>query len=382
MSDEAFIPYARQWLDEEEIEAVTRVLRGDWLTTGPHVKSFEKALAAQGGTPHAIAVNSGTAALHAGMFALGLGPGDSIVTSPLTFAATANTALHLGANVHFADIDPHTGNLSPEAAAAAITPDTKLLVPIDFAGHPAAYTELSELASARGLHVLADAAHSLGGTYRERPVGSLADATALSFHPVKPITTGEGGAVLCDDAEFRWRAASFRNHGLVLEHERQRTPGEPWHRELQSLGLNYRLPDVLCAIGTVQLGKLAGFVTRRREIAARYMDAWRRVEALELPADLDHVGHAWHLFVLRVRDATRRRAFYDALRSRRLGVQVHYEPVHFHPLYRDLGYEPGTCPIAEDFSARAVSVPMYPRMSDDEVNRVAAEVLAAAAEVL
>lgn len=382
MSDEPFIPYARQWLGEEEVEAVSKVLRGSWLTTGPAVKAFEKALADYAGCAHAVAVNSGTAALHAGAFALGLGPGDGVVTSPLTFAATTNVALHLGADVRFADVDPNTGNLDPEAAAAAVSPETKLLVPVDYAGHPAAYTELQAVANKHGLAMLADAAHSLGGTYRGRLVGTLADATALSFHPVKPITTGEGGAVLTRDDDVRRATAVFRNHGLVLEHERQRTPGDPWHREVQYLGLNYRLPDVLSAIGLAQIAKLDAFVARRRAIAARYMDAWSRVKSLELPADLDHVDHAWHLFVLRVRDPSRRRAFFDALRSRRLGVQVHYEPVYMHPLYRDMGYEPGLCPVAEDFAARAVSIPMYPRLSEEDVDRVAAEVLVAAAEVL
>ena len=382
MSESPFLPYARQWLDDEEVEAVARVLRGDWLTTGPRVKEFEKALATVGGCKHGIAVNSGTAALHAGAFALGVGRGDGVVTTPLTFSATANVALHLGATVRFADVEPRTGNLDPASVEASLAPETKLIVPVDFAGHPAAYTELRAVANAKGCALLADAAHSLGAMYRRRPVGSLADATSLSFHPVKPITTGEGGAVLCDDDEVRWRVASFRNHGQVLEHDRQRDPGAPWHRELHHLGLNYRLPDVLCAIGIVQLTKLERFVARRREIAARYLDAWKRVAALELPADLEHVQHAWHLFVLRVRDASRRRAFYDALRARRLGVQVHYEPVYMQPLYRDLGYEPGSCPVAEDFAARAVSVPLFPRMSDDDVNRVCAEVLAVAAEVL
>ncbi len=373
-----FLPYARQALGDAEIEAVTAVLRGEWLTTGPTVAAFEAALAKRGAAREAVAVNSGTAALHSAAFALGLEHGTSMVTSPLTFAATANVGLHLGATVRFADVDAATGNLDPEAAAEALTPDSRLLVPIDYAGHPAAWTEFRKLADAHDVRLLADAAHSLGATYRGRPVGSLADLTALSFHPVKPITTAEGGAILGDDEEWMFRARSFQTHGMVRDPARMETAGDPWHQEIHFLGLNYRLPDVLCAIGLAQLERLDGFLARRRAIAARYLEAWAGLASLELPASAPHVEHGWHIFVIRVRDAALRRPLFDALRAAGLGIQVHYEPVHTHPYYQRLGYKIGSCPVAENFAARALTIPLFPAMTDADVERVIETVAEAA----
>lgn len=373
MPDEAkppFLPYARQALGDEEIAAVTEVLRGDWLTTGPTVARFEAAIAARCGADHAVAVNSGTAALHAGAFALGLEAGTSMVTSPLTFAATANVGLHLGADVIFADVEADTGNLDPAAAEAALRADTRMVVPVDYAGHPAAWDAFRGLADTRGVKLMADAAHSFGAAFRGKPVGTLADVTALSFHPVKPITTAEGGALVSSDAELDFRARSFQTHGMVRDPARMTAPGDPWHQEVHFLGLNYRIPDVLCALGLAQVERLDGFLARRRAIAARYLEAWQDVDALELPAHHDDVEHGWHLFVVRVRDAALRRPLFDALRDAGLGVQVHYEPVHAHPLYQSLGYELGSCPVAEDFAARALSVPLFPAMTDDDVARV------------
>ena len=364
------LPYGAQWVDESDIAAVVEVLRGDWLTTGPTVSAFEAALAAAGGAQHAIAVSSGTAALHTIYAAAELGPGRDLVTSPLTFVATASAALLLGAKVRFADVEPDTGTLDPAAAAAASTDDTRLWVAVDYAGHPARYAELESAARVQGAALVADAAHSFGASYRGRPVGSLAAATATSFHPVKPLTTAEGGAVLTDDDAWAQRARAFRSHGIVRERERLRRPGAAWHYEVQSLGLNYRLPDVLCALGLSQLGKLPRFIERRRAIAARYQQAFAGEPTLELPSIASDCDPAWHLYVVRVRDAGRRDAFFDALRARGLGVQVHYLPVHLHPAYADLGYRAGLCPVAEDYAARAVSLPIFPRMTDADVDRV------------
>jgi UDP-4-amino-4,6-dideoxy-N-acetyl-beta-L-altrosamine transaminase len=382
MPDKPMLSYGRQWLDEDDIEAVAGVLRGDWLTTGPLVDEFERALATAAGARHAVAVSSGTAALHTAYFAAGLREGDEIVTSPLTFVATANAALHLGARVRFADIDPRTGNVDPGSMSGAIGPATRLVVPVDYAGHPADYRSLRKLAAEHDLRLVADGAHSFGATYEDRPVGTLADATTTSFHPVKLITTGEGGAIFTDNDAWRTRAAEFRNHGIVRDRERYREPGGTWHYEVQSLGLNYRIPDILCALGLSQLRKLEGFVARRRQIANRYSRALAELEQLELPTVLEGVSPAWHLYVIRVRGADRREAFFDDLRSQGLLVQLHYMPVHLHPLYRDLGYQRGSCPRAEDFAARAISIPMFPKMTDDDVDRVIEVVMTTARRLL
>jgi len=376
------LPYGRAWLDERDVEAVAEVLRGDWLTTGPRVEAFERALAEATGARQAVAVSSGTAALHTAYAAWGLGPGDEILTSPLTFVATAAVALHLGASVRFADVDPGTGNLDPERAGAAFTGATRLLVPVDFAGHPADYARLRPLARARGAALVADAAHSLGATRDGVPVGRLADASALSFHPVKHITTGEGGAVLTDDDERAERARLFRNHGMVRDPARQQRPEGPWHYEVQLPGLNYRLPDVLCALGLSQLPRLEAFIARRRELADRYLRALEDVPGLELPVVEDGVAPGWHLFVVRVRDAARRGPFFERLRKEGIGVQLHYPPAHLHPVFRERGFGPGDFPLAEDFSARSLSLPLFPRMGDDDAARVVDRVHAVAREVL
>jgi UDP-4-amino-4,6-dideoxy-N-acetyl-beta-L-altrosamine transaminase len=381
-SDVRLLPYGSQWIDDEDIAAVIEVLRGEWLTTGPAVAAFEAALAAAGHAQHAIAVSSGTAALHTIYAAAKLGRGDEIVTSPLTFVATASTALLLGADVRFADVEPDTGNLDARAAAAASNARTRLWVAVDYAGHPARYAALQPAAHAQGARLVADAAHSFGARYNGEPVGRLADATTTSFHPVKPFTTAEGGAVLTDDDTWARGARAFRNHGIVRERDEMNAPGAAWHYEVQSLGLNYRLPDLLCALGSSQLAKLERFVARRRALAARYQEALGAQAALELPARHEDCDPSWHLYVIRVREAARRDAFFDFLRARGIGVQVHYLPVYLHPVYADLGYRAGLCPVAEDFAARAVSIPLYPKMRDQDADRVIDTIDAACRAVL
>lgn len=376
------IPYGRQWVDDEDIAAITEVLRSDYLTTGPAVEQFETALEAATGARRAVALNSGTSALHAMYFAAGLAPGDEILTTPLTFAATANAALYLGASVRFVDVQPDTGNIDPAAVEAAIGFRTRIAVAVDYTGHPADYDELNAVTMPAGVTLLADAAHSLGATYRGRPVGTLAAASELSFHPVKPITTAEGGAVVTDDAELADRAARFRTHGITRNPAEMERDDGAWHYEQHDLGFNYRLTDIQAALGTSQMRRLAGFLARRREIAAQYLDAWSDLDALVLPVVHDDVQPGWHLFVVRVADPGRRRAFFDRLRALGLGVQVHYIPVHHHPYYRDLGFKRGMCPVAEDFAARAVSVPIFPLMSDAEVGRVMETVRRAVSETL
>jgi dTDP-4-amino-4,6-dideoxygalactose transaminase len=381
MTEGRELPYGRQWISEDDLRAVERVLGGAWLTTGPAVEEFERALALRGGVRAAVAVNSGTAALHSAYFAAGLSPGDELITSPLTFVATASVAVQLGARVRFCDVDARTGNLDPERVEEAVGERTRLLVPVDYAGHPADYDRLAAIAGPRELGLVADAAHSFGATYRGRPVGSLADATTTSFHPVKLITTAEGGALLTDREDWQQRALEFRNHGIVrADGSSADEPG--WHYEIRSLGLNYRIPDVLCALGLSQLSKMESFLARRREIASRYMEAFADLEALELPAVLDGVAPAWHLFVVRVRDAGRRRALFDRLRSRGMRVQVHYIPVYLHEAFRALGYQPGLCPVAEAFAQRALSLPIFPGMSESDLAWSIDTILEAAAETL
>lgn len=380
MSD--FVPYGRQWIDDEDIESVVDVLQSDFLTTGPTVRRLEEALERYTGAHHAAVLNSGTSALHAAYFAAGLEAGDEIITTPLTFVATANAALFLGARVKFVDIDPDTGNLDPAALPEALGSRTRLIVPVDYAGHPADYDSIMKIAKANGLQVVADAAHALGARYNGRPVGTLADATGLSFHPVKPITTAEGGAVLTNDSDLAERVITFRSHGIVRDPERMLNDEGPWYYEVQHLGFNYRLTDVQSALGLSQMRKLDAFINRRRAIAKRYLEALHDLPQLQLPKVRPGVDPGWHLFVVRVADPTRRRVLFERLRKLDLGVQVHYIPVHWHPIYQELGFRRGQFPKAEDFYSRAISLPIYPKMSDLEVDSVIERVRRAVLEVL
>jgi perosamine synthetase len=377
-----FVPYGRQSIDDDDIAAVEAVLRSDFLTTGPAVAEFEDALSAATGARHAVAVSSGTAALHAAYFAARIGSGDEVITSPLTFAATSNAALYLGANVRFADVDAATGNLDPALVEALIGRRTRAIVAVDYAGQPADYDALRELATAHGLALLADAAHSLGASDQGRPVGALADASALSFHPVKPITTGEGGAIVTDDADLAQRARRFRTHGVTRDPAELENAGGAWFYEQHDLGYNYRLTDLQAALGRSQLRRLGTFLARRREIAARYDEALADVEGLARPAVREGVESGWHLYVVMVRDASRRRPFFERLQALGLGVQVHYIPVYRHPYYRRLRRPFDSCPVAEDRYERSVSLPIFPRLSDTELDSVVERVLTAARDTL
>lgn len=381
MSD-PWLPYGRQAIDESDVRAVSETLRSDFLTTGPMVGRFEQALAGACGAVHAVAVNSGTAALHAAYFAAGLRAGDEILTSPITFAATTNAARLLGASVRFVDVDADSGLIDPKQLEAAIGPRTRLIVPIDFTGHPADYDAINAIARRHGLTVVADAAHSLGAEYRGRKVGTLADASIFSFHPVKPITTGEGGAVLTDRADFARRAQRFRTHGVTNDASEMTHAEGPWWYEMHDLGLNYRLPDINCALGLNQLAKLDAFLARRRAIATRYQSELADVPGVRLPEVAADVLPAWHLYVVRVAaGAAARKALFERLRGRGIGVQVHYIPVYWHPYYQQLGHRRGELPCAERFYSQCVSLPIFPAMSDADVTRVIGAVRAAASEL-
>ncbi|MEU4669965.1 aminotransferase class V-fold PLP-dependent enzyme [Amycolatopsis sp. NPDC023774] len=365
-----FLPYGRQSVTDDDIAAVTAVLRGDWLTTGPAVARFEADLALHTGGVPAVAVTSGTAALHVAYAAAGIGPGDEVVASPMTFVATAATAALHGAKVVFADVEPDTGNLAVEAAAALVTDRTKVVAAVDYAGHPAELDALAEVAHSAGALLLEDAAHSVGGSWQGRPVGSLADLTTFSFFPTKNLTTAEGGAVVTASPELLGRAQAFRNHGLVRDKTKQRHPDEGgWHQEVHEFGLNYRLPDVLCALGSSQLTRLAEFKKRRAEIHARYNAALADVDGVLTPPSRPGADPAWHLYPLRVRDG-RRRALFDHLRGAGIGVQVNYIPAYWHPVFEDLGYRRGLCPNAEAYYEQELSLPLFPSLTDEDVDRV------------
>jgi perosamine synthetase len=362
------LPYGRQWIDDDDVAAVAAALRSDWLTTGPLVGRFEQAFAAAVGAREGVAVNSGTAALHAATFALGIGPGDEVIVPPLTFAATANCVVYQGGTPVFADVDPATLLLDPERVKAGITPRTKAIITVDYAGQPSYYDDLRALASRHGLALVADACHAPGGTDRDRPVGSLADLNTFSFHPVKHIATGEGGMVTTDDPELARRMRQFRNHGITTDH-RQREATGSWFYEMTDLGYNYRLPDVLCALGLSQLTKLPAWVARRREIAARYDAAFADTPGVRPLKVRAHVRHAYHLYVIRV-SGDRGRVF-AALRAEGIGVNVHYVPVHLHPFYRRrFGTGPGLCPVAESAYEQVLSLPIFPRMADADADDV------------
>ncbi|GAA1660438.1 UDP-4-amino-4,6-dideoxy-N-acetyl-beta-L-altrosami ne transaminase [Nonomuraea maheshkhaliensis] len=364
------LPYGRQSIAESDVAAVAEVLRGDWLTTGPAVGRFEAELARWTGGVPCVAVTSGTAALHVAYVAAGVGPGDEVITSPLTFVATAATAALLGARVVFADVQPDTGNLDPDAAAALVTCRTRAVTAVDYAGHPADYDELRTVTERFGAVLVGDSAHSIGSAYKDRPVGALADLTTFSFFPTKTVTTAEGGAVAASDPERFQRAAAFRNHGLVREPSEQREPDEGgWHQEVHAFGLNYRLPDVLCALGLSQLRRLDRFRARRAELVTRYNTLLRDVPGLTLPAQRAYVRPSWHLYPVRVRDG-RRREVYERMRASGIGVQVNYLPAYRHPVFADLGYRRGLCPRAEEYYAEQLSLPLFPDLTDAQQDRV------------
>jgi perosamine synthetase len=367
------LPYGRQSIDENDIQAVVDTLRSDWLTTGPRVGEFEEAFAARVGAKHAVSFSSGTAALHAAAFAAGLKAGDEAVTTPLSFVATANCVLYQGATPVLADVSADTLNLDPERAASKITSRTRAILTVDYAGHPSELATILELADRHGLIVIEDACHALGAEYDGVPVGSLAHMTVFSFHPVKHITTGEGGMVTTGEASMAETLRRFRNHGISSD-ARQRQAAGQWHYEMVLLGFNYRLTDIACALGLQQLQKLDANLARRREIAGRYTSAFRRIPGVIPPAVRDSTNPAWHLYPIRLNTemlGAGRSEVFRALRAENIGVSVHYIPIHRQPYYRDrFGYKGGEYPVAEGAYERLISLPMFPGMSDDDVEDV------------
>ncbi|PYO54988.1 MAG: UDP-4-amino-4,6-dideoxy-N-acetyl-beta-L-altrosamine transaminase [Candidatus Rokuibacteriota bacterium] len=376
----ALLPYGWQAIDEDDVQAALAVLRGGRLTTGPRVAEFERAVAAAVGATHAIAVSSGTAALHAAVFAAGIGPGDEVIVPALTFAASANAVLYQGGIPVFADVRGDTLNVDPADVAARLTGRTRAIVAVDYAGQPADLDALGALARDRGLALIEDAAHALGAEYRGRRVGALADLTAFSFHPVKHITTGEGGLVTTASRELAARLRRFRNHGLETEYGERHERGDEYSPMVE-LGYNYRLTDLQCALGLSQLVRLEQFLKRRAELAQRYRTELAGQPGLLLPAVAPDVRHAWHIFpVLLQPERLRadRRTVLAALRAENIGVAVHYVPVYWHPYYQARGYRRGLCPRAEWAFERLLTLPLFPAMTDEDAD----DVLAAVRKVL
>jgi perosamine synthetase len=367
------LPYGRQCVDDDDVAAVTETLRSAWLTTGPKVEQFEQALAACTGTAFAVAVSNGTAALHAAMYSLGIGKGDEVIVPAITFAATANCVAFLGGRPVFADVNPDTLLLDPAGVESRVTPRTKAVIAVDYAGQSCDYNALGALAGSRGLALADDACHAIGGSYRGRPVGSLAAVNTFSFHPVKHVTTGEGGAITTDDPDLAGRMRTFRNHGITTDHRQRESKGS-WFYEMGDLGFNYRLTDIQCALGISQLPKLPAWVRRRQAIALRYDAAFARMPAVRPLAVRPEVSHAYHLYVIRLElDRLRvdRAAVFSALRAEGIGVNVHYIPVHLHPYYRrTFGTAPGDCPVAEAAYERILSLPIFPAMTDEDAEDV------------
>lgn len=369
---EPFIPYGRQIVDEADIAAVVEVLRSDWLTTGPTVDRFEEEFARYVGAEHAVAVSSGTAALHLAMLAAGVGPGDEVIVPPLTFVASANAARYVGAEPVFADIDERTFLIDPTEVARLVTPRTKAIVAVDFAGLPCDLDALRTIADEHELVIIEDACHAPGARYRGRPVGSIADLTAFSFHPVKHLTTGEGGMVTTQDAELAARVRMLRSHGIRTDF-RSREANGTWEYDQSELGFNYRLSDINAALGITQLGKQEVWLRRRQEIAQRYIEAVSRIDGIVVQEVPDESENAWHLFPVRIlgddAEELRQQAF-TRMRADGVGVNVHYRPVYLNSYYRALGHEPGECPRAEAVYSGLLSLPMWPGLTEQMQSRV------------
>jgi perosamine synthetase len=367
------LPYGYQNIDEDDIRAVVEVLRSDWITTGPKVAEFEEAFAEYVGARYAVSFSSGTAALHGAAFAAGLGPGDEAITTPMTFCATANCVLYQGARPVFADVCSDTLNLDPDEVGRRITSHTKAILPVDYAGHPADLDPLLELADRHGLVLIEDACHALGAEHKGRQVGSISHMTVFSFHPVKHITTGEGGMVTTNDVELARRLRMFRNHGIESDARQRQAQGQ-WYYEMVALGYNYRLTDIGCALGLSQLRRLDANLARRREIAARYNASSQDMRAVIPPAVRPDVNPAWHLYPIRLdlpKLRVGRAEIFRALRAENIGVNVHYIPVHLHPYYRErFRYQGGECPVAERAYEQLISLPMFHGMTDQDVEDV------------
>ncbi|WP_341875741.1 UDP-4-amino-4,6-dideoxy-N-acetyl-beta-L-altrosamine transaminase [Defluviitalea saccharophila] len=365
-----FLPYGRQWIDEDDIQAVINVLKSDYLTTGPAIEEFENQLKTITGAKYAVAISNGTAALHAACFAAGIGEGDEVITTPMTFAATSNAVLYCGGTPVFADINPGTYNIDPKDIRRKITNKTKGIIPVHYTGQPCDMDEIMQIAKEHNLIVIEDAAHALGAEYKGRKIGSIGDMTTFSFHPVKPVTTGEGGAITTNDEELYQKLMLFRSHGITRDREMLLNDNAAWYYEQHVLGYNYRMTDIQAALGCSQLNKLESFLQKRREYAEMYNGAFKDLDGVIIQKQLNDTLSGWHLYVLQLdTDKIRpdRRVIFDELRIHNIGVNVHYIPVYYHPYYQKLGYKKGLCPNAEKLYDRIITLPLFPKMSKEDI---------------
>ncbi len=368
-----FIPYGKQSIDEDDIKAVVDVLRSDFITQGPKPKEFEEKLAEYCGAKYCAVFNSGTSALHAAYFAAGLMKDDEFITSPLSFVATANAGLYLGARPVFADVEKDTGNIDTAQIESKITEKTKLIVPVHYSGHTVDMEAVYNIARERGISVIEDACHALGAKYKGEITGNctFSEMSVFSFHPVKHIATGEGGAVTTNNKEHYEKLLMFRSHGITKETLKNESDGD-WYYEMHFLGCNYRMTDIQAALGVSQLDKLDRFIERRRRIAETYNNTFNGNPYFDLPPERDYAVSSYHLYPIRLKDEYRERkkGLFAALRKKNLGVQCHYIPIYQQPFYQDLGYQENTCPDAEDFYRKEISIPIYPAMTDKDVKTV------------
>lgn len=363
------IPYGKQTIEQDDIQAVVDVIKSDFLTTGPKIAEFEQTVADYVGAKYAVAISNGTSALHAACFAAGIGPGDEVITTPLTFAASANCVLYCGGTPVFADVDPKTYNIDPEDIRRKITDRTKAIIAVHLAGQPCDMDAIHSIAREHGLIVIEDGAHALGSVYKGKKVGSLSDMTTFSFHPVKPITTGEGGMIVTDNEEFYKRMVLFRSHGITRDDSMMTRNDGPWFYQQFDLGYNYRITDIQCALGCSQMKKLDRFLARRKEIVARYNEAFADCDNIITPYQLSDTESGWHLYIVQVKNCDRRQVF-ENMREKGIGVNVHYIPVYMHPYYQEHGYENVHCANAEEIYSHIISLPLYPGLTFEQQDYV------------
>lgn len=374
---DSYLPYGRQWIEEEDIQSVVNVLQGDYLTTGPAVGEFEKAVASYVGSKYAVTFSSGTAALHGACFAAGISEGDEVITTPMTFAASSNCVLYQGGKPIFADIDPQTYNISPKKVEELINENTKAIIPVHFTGQPVALNEIHQLAKKHNLVVIEDAAHALGATYKGEKIGSLSDMTMFSFHPVKHITSGEGGIITTNNDEYYQKLLQFRSHGITREPDKLIDNHGPWYYEMQFLGFNYRMTDIQAALGTSQLKKIDKFVELRKMYVSMYNEAFKDIDEIQTPYQDQNGVSSWHLYIIRLdleKLLVSRKEVFEALVNENIGVNVHYIPVHLLPYYSQLGYQRGICPNAEKLYDEIITLPLFPAMTKEDINDVIAAV--------
>lgn len=373
-----YIPYGKQWIDDNDIKAVVDVLKGDYLTTGPKIKEFEDKLAEQVGAKYAVAISNGTSALHAACFAAGIGEGDEVITTPITFAASSNCVLYMGGKPVFADVDNKTYNIDPFDIERKITPKTKAIIPVHFTGQPCDMDKIHEIAKRHDLIVIEDGAHALGAEFKGKKIGGLSDMTTFSFHPVKHITTGEGGAITTNSPELYKKLLLFRSHGITRDTDIMTKNEGSWFYEQHCLGYNYRITDIQAALGISQLDKLQMFLERRRKVAGVYTDAFKEVDGIATPYQSEFGNSAWHLYLIKLelnKFSAGRKQIFDELRSAGIGVNVHYIPVYYHPYYQQMGYNKGLCPEAEALYETIITLPLYPSMSEEDLQYVIKNVI-------